>query len=210
MKFQHYETDPDQLWHLRFVHFFGGTSEQYYKTFRAESDSVVHLPPASRLPVYLDRLLADYQPATRNSDLLAAMYLAQMLTELILNNRTAAPDHWQDYAREIAQYIDDHFAEELTLDSLARRFSLSKTYLPKKFKAQYGISPTEYLACIRIKKAKEYLHDTDYPVCKVAEMVGIDNPSYFIKLFKRHEKLTPYAYHSKWKSIYPDRGGRAL
>lgn len=203
MKFQHYHTDPKELWHLRFVHFFGGTSGQYYKTFLSESENVLHLPPTSKAPVYLERILNEYQPASQNSDLLAAMYLVQMLTEIILNARSTVSDAWSDYARQIAQYIDEHYAEDLSLESLSRQFSLSRSYLPKKFKAKFGISPTEYLARVRIRYAKQLLHDTDYPVCTVSELVGMENPSYFIKLFKKHENLTPYAYRRKWKTGGP-------
>ncbi len=202
MKFQHYYTDERELWHLRFVHFFGGISEKYYKIFVSETRNALHLPPTSRIPVYLDHILQIYQPSTPNSDLLAAMYIVQMLTEVILNVRSCAKTGRQDYAKEIAWYIDEHYSEDLTLETLARQFSLEKSYLPKKFKSQFGITPTAYLAAVRIRKAKELLHATDYPVCKIAELVGMANTSYFIRLFKAQEALTPHEYRQKWKNNY--------
>ena len=52
---------------------------------------------------------------------------------------------------------------------------------------------------LRLNHAKEYLRATDEPVARIAEAVGFENASYFIRRFKRHEGVTPAVYRRRWQ-----------
>ncbi|MFL0554359.1 helix-turn-helix transcriptional regulator [Paenibacillus barengoltzii] len=54
----------------------------------------------------------------------------------------------------------------------------------------------DYVTALRIEKAKELLSDSDMKVNEIAEQVGLQ-PSYFIRLFKRFEQITPGQYREK-------------
>ena len=126
------------------------------------------------------------------------MHILQLLTEAVLNAENDESSEGSNKIQDIAQYIDEHYDQDIDLDMLSSYFSISKSYLPKVFKAQIGCTPTEYLSRVRIQSAKELLRRTDAPVRDVARMVGIDNFSYFIKLFKKYESFTPLDFRKKW------------
>ncbi|WP_231637300.1 bifunctional transcriptional activator/DNA repair enzyme AdaA [Paenibacillus sp. FJAT-27812] len=104
-------------------------------------------------------------------------------------------DEWVDI---ITQYIDSHYREILTLDTLADMCHGSPYHLQRTFKRMKGMTPVEYIQQTRITKAKEYLAHTDRAVSDIALNVGMANTSYFITLFKKKTGRTPNDYrHSK-------------
>lgn len=62
------------------------------------------------------------------------------------------------------------------------------------FKKELGISFVDYLNDVRIEKAKELLKDVKYKTYEVAELVGIPDPHYFSKIFKKYSGMTPSEY----------------
>ena len=199
MEYQYYYVESEEGWDTRFVHIYGPeTIRQYYDIFVQNTGNTLHLPPFSKIPKYITRIIESYNPRNKNSDLLAAMYIIQLLTETVLNSENPAAGSQTGYVQDIARYISDHYMENLTLDTLAKQFDVSRSYFPKQFKAQIGVTPTEYLCQIRIQNAKKMLRHSDAPIYYIAQSVGIDNVSYFIKLFKKYEQLTPYSYRNIW------------
>lgn len=97
----------------------------------------------------------------------------------------------EEWADQIAQYIDAHYSEPLTLQVLADRCHGSPYHLQRTFKRVKGITPAEYLQRTRIAKAMEALLQSNRPIADIASQVGIANPSYFITLFKRTAGMTP-------------------
>lgn len=100
--------------------------------------------------------------------------------------------------QEIKSYLAEHFRERVTLSDLERRFNVSKYHLQRLFTRYAGRSPGAYQTALRIKHAKELLRATDLPVSEVAYRVGIENTSYFIRLFKQQEAVTPQRYRRSW------------
>lgn len=92
---------------------------------------------------------------------------------------------------EVRQYIDHHFAEAVTLDALARAFFVSKEYLSKVFKLEYGRNVTDYILHLRMEKAKEWLKDEGIPIKTVAELIGYEDVGYFYRVFKKHYGIAP-------------------
>ena len=92
---------------------------------------------------------------------------------------------------EVRQYIDHHFAESVSLDALARAFFVSKEYLSKVFKQEYGQNVTDYILQFRMEKAKEWLADESIPIKTVAELAGYEDVGYFYRVFKKHYGVAP-------------------
>ena len=199
MPFQRYETGPEGFWHLKFAHVYGLSVAHYYELFTKEGANVIRLPAASHAPFYLDRLLQLYRPRAVNSDLIASMHIVELLTELILNAQSLTPYGAEDYLLRAAEFLESHYAEKLTLDTLSDHLSVSKYHLQRQFKAHFGITPTQYLTNLRINRAKELLRTTAMPVYEICERIGMENPSYMIKLFRGHEGMTPYGYRKMWR-----------
>ncbi|MFB9327876.1 response regulator [Paenibacillus aurantiacus] len=92
---------------------------------------------------------------------------------------------------EIKTYIERHFAENVTLDQLAKAFFVSKEYLSKVFKQEYGRNLTDYILHLRMEKAKDWLLDEQLSIKAVAEMAGYEDVTYFYRVFKKHYGVAP-------------------
>lgn len=92
---------------------------------------------------------------------------------------------------EVKQFIEMHFAESVTLEQLARVFFVSKEYLSKVFKLEFGRNVTDYILFLRMEKAKEWLADDSIPIKAVAEMAGYEDVTYFYRVFKKHFGIAP-------------------
>ncbi|UOK64185.1 helix-turn-helix domain-containing protein [Paenibacillus sp. OVF10] len=90
-----------------------------------------------------------------------------------------------DPMSEIARYMDAHYQEDLSLQQIAARFYLSREYISRKFKQQFGLNWSEYLGKLRINNAKLLLQNPSLRVAKISEMVGFQDEKYFSKVFKK-------------------------
>ena len=96
------------------------------------------------------------------------------------------------------RYVNDHFAEKITLQGIAEENFLSRHTLSLAFKDIVGIPFKEYLVLFRITEAKKLLITTDFSVEEIAERVGYDNVNNFIRIFKSREAVTPLRYRRQF------------
>ncbi|HJA25132.1 MAG TPA: response regulator [Candidatus Fournierella merdigallinarum] len=95
----------------------------------------------------------------------------------------------------VAEYLQAHAAEHISLQSVAEEFGFNYTYLSYLFKKNMGRSPSEYLTACRIERAKELLRrNREYSVKEVAALAGYDDPYYFSRIFKNNTGLSPSEY----------------
>lgn len=95
---------------------------------------------------------------------------------------------------EIAQYLTVHYARNESLDSLAKKFFISKYYMCKSFKEVTGFTIIEYVNMLKIKEAEKYLIETDYNITDIAEFVGYESITYFGKVFKETMRMSPLKF----------------
>ncbi len=100
----------------------------------------------------------------------------------------------------VKQYIDRHFAFDLTLDELAQKAFINKFHLIHFFTQAYGVSPIRYLNQKRIQEAKVLLRTTDLNVTSVANAVGFASPSFFAKKFKDLNDISPTDYRKNMRT----------
>ncbi|QNK54354.1 response regulator [Paenibacillus sp. PAMC21692] len=96
--------------------------------------------------------------------------------------------------KKIIQFIDRHYAEEISLASLSKYVMMGENYVSALFKKKTGETLIHYLHRIRIEKAIELLRTTELPVNQIGQNVGFMNDNYFIKIFKRMTGTTPSQY----------------
>ncbi|WP_070000385.1 response regulator [Cellulosilyticum sp. I15G10I2] len=91
-----------------------------------------------------------------------------------------------DTISQIIHYLEEHYSDEdLSLTSLAKVFFINPSYLSRIFKKATHKSFTEYLVELRVQKAINLLQLTNYKAYQLAQMVGIPDPNYFIKCFRK-------------------------
>ena len=90
-----------------------------------------------------------------------------------------------DVVASVESYIQNNYANELSLDAIASVFCISAGYLGRLFKSRRGVNITAYIQNVRIGKAKELIRNTQLHTYEIAQAVGINDPVYFSKLFKK-------------------------
>jgi two-component system, response regulator YesN len=91
----------------------------------------------------------------------------------------------------VIKYIDRNLTNKITLSDISKHVNLSETYLSKVFKSEMGKSIITYVNERKMKKAYELLSKGELLVKEAALEVGIDDPFYFNRLFKREFGLSP-------------------
>lgn len=97
----------------------------------------------------------------------------------------------------VRQYIDEHFAEEVSVGELAAKTFTNKYHLIHLFSREYGISPIAYLMERRIEEAGHLLRETRMSVTEISKVTGFSSPSFFAKRFKQSMRVSPLAYRNK-------------
>lgn len=95
------------------------------------------------------------------------------------------------------QYIELHYAEELTLGQLAQVANVSKSECARCFKSVLGTTPYKYLMEYRLSRAARLLAETSLPVGEVARQTGWGGQSYFSKRFREKMGCTPREYRAR-------------
>lgn len=97
-------------------------------------------------------------------------------------------------ATRVRAYLDEHFCEDISLQSLADRFNISSYYLAHIFKDQFGYPPLQYILRRRIGLAQTLLITTEQPVGEIGAQVGYLNPSHFNLIFTKNVGISPRKY----------------
>lgn len=96
------------------------------------------------------------------------------------------------------EYIDAHYTEDITLESISEALGCSVPYLSHVFKDVSGYSPIQYVIRRRIGLAQTWLISSDLSATQIAIMVGYDNTNYFNTLFKRTVGVSPIQYRKQY------------
>ena len=99
-----------------------------------------------------------------------------------------------DKIQEAAQYISEHYTDDLTLDAVASVACMEKTYFCKCFKSITGFGYNEYLTRVRMQAAENLLLKTDLSVSKIASQCGFSGSNYFGDVFRRCYGISPSAF----------------
>ncbi|WP_113638262.1 helix-turn-helix domain-containing protein [Nubsella zeaxanthinifaciens] len=94
-------------------------------------------------------------------------------------------------------YINSNYDKNVLLEDISACCCLSVNHLLRTFKEAYGISPYQYLMQLRISRAKYLLKSTDYPLSEIVCLIGFENTSSFIRLFKQTTKMTPAKFRKE-------------
>jgi transcriptional regulator GlxA family with amidase domain len=92
------------------------------------------------------------------------------------------------------KYISNHFAEDVSLDDLARGAQLSKYHFLRKFRQEVGITPGAYLKRYRIVRAMDHLIGSRRTIREIGRMVGYRDPAAFSRAFTQIAGTQPYLY----------------
>ena len=103
----------------------------------------------------------------------------------------------EEFPRQIHQYLQNHFQEDITLGRLARMFQVSQPTLKQVFLRTYHQVPLQYLRALRLEHAAKLLVKSDCSVKEVALSSGFSSPQYFCAVFSACHGCSPGEYRKK-------------
>ena len=146
-----------------------------------------------------DSLLAELENAERieNSDELAE--IAEIVADYLRlaaesSPKTKKETHW--LAAAMKRYADEAYTENLTLHELSATYQKNEKYLGRLFKREIGLSFSDYVLERRLKKAENLLKTTDEKIIEIALECGFNNISYFNRVFKEKNGISPSEYRN--------------
>lgn len=147
---------------------------------------------------------APYSYEATSTAILLFLYRLLRSLGIVMPNHSDKYVTFSDYRKEIdllavADYVERHLQEEITLELLAETVHFSSSYLSARFKEKWGIPLMKYVNLLRIEKAKELLVTTDDSISEIALSVGFQSLHYFSRFFKQKTGQSPNAYRMENK-----------
>ena len=192
----------NRLWSLRWCHFNGPTLPLIYQKYVERGGKPVFRPEDPGLfKTTLDKLYT----AASSSDYIRDMKINEQLNTLctLIMSESWHPEDIKASTKkmsvmDVKAYLDQHYAEHITLDDLSEHFFINKYYLTRVFKEQFGQSINAYLQSVRITHAKQLLRFSDKTVEEIGIECGLGSLHYFSRVFKNIEGVPPSEYRSQW------------
>lgn len=184
-------TDCEVYW----CHFDGPLATKWFQLITSQSGNVITLtdiqPAFSRL-LALYRCFAENMPP---KEPLFSKYLTDILSSFLLYAPSAVrtPESGSSMEETIA-YINEHFSEKLSVETLSSRAALSPYHFIRTFQKETGFTPHEYLLNIRINTAKYLLKNSSASVKYICFHTGFASESVFCSAFKKRTGMTPSEY----------------
>ena len=112
------------------------------------------------------------------------------------------PEDQKTYFQELLpamRHIEKRFRERISMERLAEQTGISSTHFNRRFQTLLRMSPTQYVAALRIQEARRLLRGTPQSVAAIAAEIGFYDQSHFTKVFHRATGLPPLAYRKRFR-----------
>lgn len=154
--------------------------------------------PIAHDPVLRLRFLQVFQALDQALPLLTQQTLLLELMSHLLQHHSdidALPAAAQEFGAValVRAYLEEHYTENVSIETLSQLSQLSPYYLIRCFRQQLGLPPHRYQRQVRLLKAKQALH-TSQSLTAIASDAGFFDQSHFIRSFKRVFGVTPGQY----------------
>lgn len=193
-------SSQEHPWELMWLHFNGPLANLYYKYITQKTGSCFQTSYIGPIIDGIHQLIDLNKSSTEYADLLTSQLITNILTWSVSGHLRHSGIHTStgEKLTQILNYMEQHFTESITLDSLSSQFFISKYHLAREFKKAYGQTVIQYLLNKRVTYSKELLRFTDMSIGEIAHACGIGDPNYFNKVFKGMEGMTASEYRRRW------------
>lgn len=200
--YQEYYQDNNSSWEIKWLHFYGSSSQDYFNLIYEKHGAVIDLKDSEEYHHILDEILrmADgngFMPEAR-----ASLLITCLLTELLLEgydpNEGCDVKALNEIVRRALDFVEVNYSSNISLTDMANYSCCSRYHFSRLFKKVTGFSPYEYLVKYRMNKAKNLLRSTEKTVEEIAGIVGFGSNSNFIRTFRELEGMTPLKYRKYW------------
>ncbi len=187
---------------------FGGDSTVFFDTIAKKRKGLGNLIPAELINSLgisqkVNQCLQFAADGTLESQILLTCLITQLVAQIAtLIEKSDPADLYSassnKNANQIIDYINRHYTEEITLNTLANRFHFSKYYISHLFKDCVGVSPYDYLIIRRLYICNNLIRGK-HTIKEACFLAGFNNYSNFYRLYKKHFKITPQQFKEQLK-----------
>lgn len=198
-----YHANPSDPWELLWVHFGGSQALDYFQLLENDSCPVYQVCNPLRIKQLFSELFDLFDQRPVGFEVLASSMITDVLSDLVVKkmeggseNTSLNPPQYPEAIKRGIFYLEHHFSEPVNVKRISHEALLSPFHFSRLFKRTTGYTVMEYLIKFRLTQAKYLLMQTELPISEIAEKVGFNDQSYFGKVFKRYETLTPKEYRA--------------
>ncbi len=144
------------------------------------------------------------QSLLKQRKLLQEIYRSSLTETVPVPERELAPSqphvtpYDEVFIRQVMEFMEKNMDNaDLAVDDFADALMLSRTVFYRKLKSVLGMTPTDFIREIRIKRALQLIATRQYTFSQIAFMTGFNDPKYFSKCFKKQVGCTPSEYKEK-------------
>ncbi len=147
----------------------------------------------------INKLIKECMSTSITKDALADLTLQELLIRIIQTQTVKSIDdntfsNQNNAIAQVIEYIRKNLKEDINLKHLSDKACMSTTSFYRFFKRELGMSPIEFVLSEKIKHAKKLLKNPSIQINEVCYLSGFEDANYFIRLFKKHEGVTPKQY----------------
>ena len=125
-------------------------------------------------------------------------YLLQPKQDQIPGRKKLSPE-----TARMKSIFETRYMENISLELMAQELNMDYYRLCRIFSREIGTSPIHYLNGVRIEKSMLLLTSTNYTIHEIGSLVGIDNTTHYINLFKKNTGITPLQFRQQYQSTVP-------
>jgi len=191
-----------EYWEILWTHFHPRAFWDDWMRWPEEQPGFMRLPLTE--PIVRKKIITRFHETHRLSMGSLArkqQFAMNALEEVLLWCSTQAPRHdanpLDPRLQRARDYIQEHLAEKLTLDTVAEQAALSTSRLTQLFRQQIGTTPAQFIEAQRLARAEQLLARTSLTIGMIAAEVGFENPFYFTQRFKRLTGFSPTDFRNR-------------
>lgn len=175
--------------------FYESKKNQSYLLFKNCNDEIRY---------FLSKIAVELMNGTKEKNLIVNNILQLLFIELVrgehdnLISVSEDPDSYQ-FRSKLIEYIENNIPAP-SLQECAEFFDYSVSYFSKLVKTKIGCNWTDLLTDIRIQMVKNMLINSDLTINEIADSVGFENKSFFFRVFKKREEMSPNTYRKRYKN----------
>lgn len=192
-----YRADSRNPWTIWWMHVEGSASRELVDSVHAANGSpVLAVKDVVSTTALIDEALSAYEEEETLATVIAGSGIAWHLLTQLASQRPSGGPSSVDRIDLIRTYIREHFTSRIYLEDLAQLVSLSPSHLAAIFKADVGMSVSEYIKRQRSAKARELLVTTDHSIAHIGRLVGYADPLYFTRQFTSVNGMSPRKFRA--------------
>lgn len=201
----YYQADKEDPWEYGWVGFRGGLAAHFVHRLGLGYPTLTRELPEQTFTEIRELLqsLIEIKNDSTSNDLYTNGLLLQLLSKVGTNieepldeisraGRQSSAEHVQN----AISIVEDFYGRNLTVQDIADRLSLNRSYLSTIFARQMGASLKKYIVDFRISQSEEFLFTSNWSVDYISRLCGFSSPSYFSQIFKEYHGISPTEYRS--------------